>query len=259
MKIISWNVNGIRAAYKKGLFDFIKKEKPEIFCLQETKIDKKSLEKLDYLPEDYNYYFSHADKKGYSGVATFVSKKIDSKLKSNQFALGKKEFDSEGRYVVCEFKDFILYNIYFPSGSSGEIRQEFKFKFLKHLHSYFKKLALEKRKKVIICGDYNICHQEIDIHHPDKATKMEMSGFLPEERKWFSDFLNLGFKDSYREINGETKNNYTWWSYRAGARQKDLGWRLDYFLTGGSIKLSNAKIHKKTLGSDHCPISIEIT
>ena len=157
MKIISWNVNGIRAAYKKGLFDFIKKEKPEIFCLQETKIDKESLDKLDFLPKDYNYFFSHADKKGYSGVATFVSNKISSKHKSNSFGLGKKKFDSEGRYVISEFKDFTLYNIYFPSGSSGEIRQKFKFSFLDHLHAHIKELPPKKRKKIIICGDYNIC------------------------------------------------------------------------------------------------------
>ena len=258
MKIISWNVNGIRAAHKKGLFDFIQKEKPEIFCLQETKIDKETLEKLDFLPSNYDYYSSHAQKKGYSGVATFISKKINTNLKKNHFGLGNKDFDNEGRYLVSEFKDFTLYNIYFPSGSSGDIRQEFKFKFLKHLHAQIKKIPLTKRKNIIICGDYNICHTEIDIHHPDKATKLELSGFLPEERKWFSDLLELGFVDSYRQKNGDLEDKYTWWSYRAGARGKNLGWRLDYFLSGSDIKIKNAKIFSEVLGSDHCPVSIEI-
>lgn len=260
MKIISWNVNGIRAAEKKGLFDFIQKEKPDIFCLQETKIDAESLSKLDFLPKNYYAFFSHADKKGYSGVSTFVSEKIISQHKNNTFGLGENSFDSEGRYLISEFKDFILYNTYFPSGTTGEERQNFKYKFLDHFIEHTSKLPAAKKNKIVVCGDFNICHREIDIHHPEIATKNELSGFLPAEREWFSAFLESGFSDIYRVLNGDKKQSYTWWSYRAGSRGKNLGWRIDYFLVASKFanRIKKAKIFPEIHGSDHCPISIEL-
>lgn len=260
MKIISWNVNGIRAAEKKGLFNFIEKEKPDIFCLQETKIDASALEKLSFLPENYTAFFSHAQKKGYSGVSTFVSKDFLKQHMNNSFSLGENSFDSEGRYLVSEFKDFILYNTYFPSGTTGEVRQNFKYKFLDHFLEHTKSLTPAKRDKVIICGDFNICHQEIDIHHPETATRNQLSGFLPDERAWFTKFLESGFKDVYRDLNIDKKHCYTWWSYRAGSRGKNLGWRIDYFLVASKFaaRIKKAEIFPEIQGSDHCPIGIEI-
>ena len=261
MKIISWNVNGIRAAQKKGLFDFIAKEKPDIFCLQETKIDSEAISKLDFLPEDYTSFFSPAEKKGYSGVSTFISNKIINQHKNNVFGLGEKKFDSEGRYLISEFEDFTLYNTYFPSGTTGEERQKFKYKFLDHFIDHTNNLPNSKRNKIVVCGDFNICHQDIDIHHPETATKNELSGFLPDERAWFSKFLDSGFNDVFRDIHGNRKDCYTWWSYRAGSRGKNLGWRIDYFIVASKFadRIKKAKIYPEIEGSDHCPISIEIS
>ncbi len=260
MKIISWNVNGIRAAEKKGLFDFLAKQKPEILCLQETKIDSSLEDKLEFLPRGYTTFFSSAVKKGYSGVSTLILDKILSNLKTNSFALGEKQFDTEGRYLVSEFKDFILYNVYFPSGTTGDLRQKFKYQFLDHFLEHVKSLEDSKRKKLIVCGDFNICHREIDIHHPQTATKNQLSGFLPEERAWFSRFLDSGFNDVFRDLHREKKDCYTWWSYRAGSRGKNLGWRIDYFLVASKFadRIKSAKIFPDVAGSDHCPISIKI-
>ncbi len=164
----------------------------------------------------------------------------------------------EGRLVLLEFKNFFLYNMYFPSGTTGDIRQDIKYEFLETFLKHLKKTSKERRAKTIISGDVNICHREIDIHHPKVAEKRELSGFLKEERAYIDKYLKLGFKDSFRYINSDISGKYSWWSYRANSRAKNLGWRIDYFFTGEEItkKLKDAKIHSDILGSDHAPISI---
>lgn len=260
MKLISWNVNGLRAVQKKGFAEFVKKEKPDILCLQETKIGRESLDKVDTSLKGYFSHFSSAVKPGYSGVASYFKdgSKVDEKKIG--FGIKEKKFDDEGRFLISHHKDFVLYNIYFPSGTSGEIRQDFKYKFLNKLFKHIEKLPKATRDKLIICGDYNICHKEIDIHHPDKAEKLELSGFLPDERKWMDKFADAGFVDTFRHVNGEKKGIYSWWSYRAGARKKNLGWRIDYFFVADKLKkkIKDAKILTKVEGSDHCPIVLEL-
>lgn len=257
MKIVSWNINGIRAVIKKGFIEFINSEKPDVLCIQETKAHlfqiKDELMKIG----EYNFVISEAQKKGYSGTAIFYKKSIDSLVTKNE--IGIKEFDDEGRATILELKDYLIYNLYLPSGTTGDIRQDFKYDFLDLTIDYFKKLNKKSFKKLIVLGDFNICHQDIDIHHPDVATKKNMSGFQPKERKWFSDFLELGLTDSFRYLN-PTSKEFSWWSYRANARAKDLGWRIDYILLNNELcgKLKKAKILGKVTGSDHCPIKIEI-
>lgn len=260
MKLISWNVNGLRSVYNKGFLEFLKKEKPDLLCLQETKIGKDQISVTPETPLGYLPFFSGANKKGYSGVATYVKDSVTHREQNISFGLGKKEFDNEGRFVISDHKDFTLYNIYYPSGTSGEERQNFKYKFLDTLYDHLTSLPKAKLEKLIICGDYNICHKEIDIHHPDKAEKLELSGFLPDERLWMDKFADLGFTDSFRHINGEIKDKYSWWSYRAGSRGKNLGWRIDYFFVGSKLKkrIRDAKILDHVSGSDHCPVVVEI-
>lgn len=261
MKIISWNVNGIRAAYPKGLASLIAQAKPDIFCLQEIKAQTQDLSNDILNFGHYRSFFSSAIKKGYSGVANFCLDKNQSAVNSSQSKLGQTEFDNEGRFILTEHPQFDLYNIYFPSGTTGAERQDFKYKFLDFISEYFKSLPRTKFDRAILCGDINICHREIDIHHPREAEKKQYSGFLPDERKWFSSFLEMGFVDAFRQINGDLPNQYTWWSYRANSRAKNLGWRIDYFLISQKLKayLRNCQIHSEIKGSDHCPISIELS
>lgn len=260
MKLISWNVNGLRAVYKKGFLDFIEKEKPDILSIQETKIGKGQEEVTPDPPPGYTYFTSAANRKGYSGVATFIKEGIEHREKKVEYGIGKKIFDQEGRFLITDHGDFKLYNIYYPSGTSGDERQDYKYKFLDALYKHITDLPKAQQKKLIICGDYNICHKEIDIHHPDKATKLELSGFLPDERKWMDKFAEHGFIDTFREVNGDVKGKYSWWSYRAGARGKNLGWRIDYFFISSAMKKSirNAKILDHVEGSDHCPVLLEL-
>lgn len=257
MKIVSWNVNGIRAVIKKGFFDFIEKEKPDILCIQETKAHLSQIESELIKLGDYNYVLSEAEKKGYSGTAIFYNNSIKTLSAKNE--IGIKEFDNEGRASILELKDYIIYNIYFPSGTTGDSRQDFKYDFLDLTTDYFKDIEEKKFKKLILLGDFNICHQNIDIHHPEVARKKNMSGFQLKECEWFSDFLNLGFTDSFRYLNPSSKE-FSWWSYRANSRSKNLGWRIDYILLNKllSNRLKRAEILDSVTGSDHCPILIEI-
>ena len=260
MKLVSWNVNGLRSIQKKGFQDFIDSYKPDLLCLQETKIGINQLEGIPTDVEKYGSAFSGANKNGYSGVATYYSRKGTPDVKKNKHGIGEKIFDSEGRFVITEHDDFRLYNIYFPSGTSGEIRQDYKYKFLDRFLKHVKALPKKTRDKLIICGDFNICHREIDIHHPDKATKQELSGFLPDERSWMDRFVEAGFVDTFRHSNGDVKDRYSWWSYRAGARGKNLGWRIDYFFVSDALKnrIKKADILHDVTGSDHCPVTLEI-
>ncbi len=260
MKILCWNVNGFRSAYGKGLPELIARERPDVFCAQEIKADASVLEGNEFCLPDYQVFYSCATKKGYSGVATWVRK--DSGLKPQLVAtgIGDPRFDSEGRFVILKLGDILLYNIYFPSGTSGEERQGFKYEFLDDISAHFKSLSADDRKRCIICGDINICHREIDIHHPQEATKKMLTGFLPREREWVSSFLELGFIDAFRVLNGDLPKQYTWWSFRANSRAKNLGWRIDYFLVAKEMKnrIETAKICSEITGSDHCPIGLQV-
>lgn len=253
MRIISYNVNGIRAAIKKGFIDWLKTNPTDIICLQETKasegdVDVKQLEALGFC----HHWFS-AQKKGYSGVAIF------SKIKPDQVILGNghAESDGEGRVIQADFGDIRLINAYFPSGTSGEIRQAFKYVWLDALQTYLDKLK-QTHPKIILVGDYNIAHEEIDIHDP-KGNK-NSSGFLPEERTWMSNFLKSGWVDTFRMFHPEP-HRYSWWSQRfPSVRLNNKGWRIDYITVTEALKdqLVNADIYPEVKHSDHCPIFVEL-
>jgi exodeoxyribonuclease-3 len=253
MKIVSWNVNGIRACYKKGLIDFIETEEPDILCLQETKahIDQVEPEAQNL---GYEYFdWSSAIRKGYSGVATFSTQKP----KLVKKGWGQNEYDSEGRILWSEYPDFDLYNIYFPNGGSSEERHNFKQKFLSDLNQHLKS-ELNKKKNIVVLGDYNVAHREIDVYDPIKLSKI--SGFFPEERKWFSEFLDLGFIDTFRFLHPHDKDRYSWWSYKELARTSNRGWRIDCISVSKSLesKIKSADILDSVEGSDHCPVTLEL-
>lgn len=251
-RIISYNVNGIRAALKKDFIGWLNAAKPDILCIQETKanqdqIDPEVLESLDY----HHYWFS-AEKKGYSGTAIWTKEKP----KHVEYGCGIEKYDAEGRVLRADYDSYSVMSVYMPSGSSGDIRQEFKMQWLADFQAYIDELK-QSIPNLIICGDYNICHKPIDIHNPTKQNKT--SGFLPEEREWVSQFIESGFIDTFRVFNQEP-HNYSWWSYRAGARGKNLGWRIDYNMAAEPLRdrLTRAAILSEAVHSDHCPILLEI-
>lgn len=249
MKIISWNVNGIRAAIKKGFLDSMKRENADIICLQEIKAHP---EQVDKILSDYEHHvWNPAEKKGYSGTAIF------SKVKPISIKLGKELLgDSEGRVIVAEFERFFLVNVYTPNSQRGLLRLshrlEWDNKFLKMLKS------LENKKSIIFCGDLNVAHKEIDIARPKDNVKN--AGFTPEERNSFENYITHGFIDSFRYFHPDLKDQYSWWSQMHNARAKNIGWRIDYFCISNSLKnnLVSANILKDIKGSDHCPISINL-
>lgn len=253
MRIISYNVNGIRAAIKKGFFDWLKTNPADIICLQETKatqgdVDVKQLEALGF----YHHWFS-AQKKGYSGVAIF------SKIKPDRIVLGHGHAasDDEGRVIQLDFGDIRLINAYFPSGTSGDIRQDFKYSWLAEFQTYLNKLK-KKYPKIILVGDFNIAHNEIDIHDPRGNKKS--SGFLPEERDWMTGFLKSGWVDTFRECHPEP-HHYSWWSQRfPTVRLNNKGWRIDYIAITEALKkqLVDATIYPDVKHSDHCPVYVEL-
>lgn len=250
MKIISWNINGIRAVFKKGFFDWFKKENADIFCLQETKADVSQFPKELQNLQNYNLYTSSSlIKKGYSGVAVFTKEKP---LKVEQ-GIGKKEFDCEGRILKLEFKNFYLFNIYFPNGGSGNDRLKYKLNFYDYFVEYLKEI---KDKPIIICGDYNTAHCPIDLARP--KNNEDVSGFMPIERKKLDNLIDAGFVDTFRYFHKDEKYKYTWWDYKTKARQRNVGWRLDYFFVSKEIidKIDTAEILSEVVGSDHCPIMI---
>jgi len=252
VKIISWNVNGLRAVVKKGFFDFIKNEKPDIFCLQETKAHEDQLGFDIKNFDDYTSFFSSSYKRGYSGVATYT--KIKPLSISN--SIGEDDYDKEGRILITEFNNFSLLNIYFPNGQMGEERLNYKLHFYNHILEFLRKYSI-KQPNIVICGDVNTAHKEIDLFHPKENSKR--SGFLPIERSWIDKLLNLGFLDSFRKFNIKPFQ-YTWWDLKSHARSRNVGWRIDYFFVSKklSIHLKNASILSNIYGSDHCPINIEL-
>ena len=252
IKILSWNVNGIRAAHKKGILDWFKKVNPDMLCLQETKAHPDQL--VDELKNvnGYESYFSSAEKKGYSGVVTYSKVKP---LNSKQ-GIGIKKFDREGRFIITEFKEFILFNIYFPNGKASKERLQYKMDFYDAFLKHCKKL-LKQGKKIVVCGDVNTAHKEIDLARPKENS--QTSGFLPEEREWIGKFLTAGFIDTFRMFNSEPEN-YTWWDMITRARERNVGWRIDYFYASENLKrnIKSASILPEVMGSDHCPIELEL-
>lgn len=253
MKIISYNVNGIRSAINKDFLAWLQATDADIVCLQEIKATPDQITDIFLIEElGYKHYWYPAEKKGYSGTAIF------SKIEPLhvEYGCGIEEFDREGRTIRADFKDFSVISAYFPSGSSGEERQLFKYQFLDRFADYIENLKLDY-PKLIISGDFNICHQSIDIHNPKSNAKS--SGFLPEERAWMETFLKNGFVDTFRRHNSDP-HHYTWWSYRAGARNKNLGWRIDYHLVTATLidHIKRATILPEAKHSDHCPILLEL-
>ncbi len=252
MKIVTYNVNGLRSAINKNFYDWVKAVDCDVLCLQEVKATPEQIDHSIFESFGYNAYWHPAEKKGYSGVAIF------SKINpvNVQIGMDNEVYDREGRVIRIDFNDFSILNVYMPSGTSGEERQMFKYMWLDDFYDYISKLKVEY-PNLIICGDYNICHQPIDIHNP--KSNANSSGFLPEERAWISKFLDLGFIDSFRYFNQEP-HHYTWWSYRAGARSKNLGWRIDYQMITKELsdRLQRTIILSDAKHADHCPVLLEI-
>jgi len=253
MKIVTWNVNGIRAVQRKGLLDWLKDEEPDIFCVQETKAHPEQLDPELIKPNGYRTFWSSAVKKGYSGVAIFAKKEPIQVTEG----IGVPKFDAEGRTLISEFNDFILYNGYYPNGQHDLGRVPFKLEYSDTVLQHALKAHKIKKKPIILAGDFNTAHKPIDLARP-KANESN-TGFLPEERAWIDKLVSAGFVDIFREF--ETgPDHYTWWSYRAGARQKNIGWRIDYFFVTPDFKSQVKKIYHQpdVLGSDHCPIVMEL-
>ena len=252
MHLISWNVNGIRAIEKKGFLEWLNKESPDILCLQETKAHPDQLSEFLIKPQGYNTYWSSAERKGYSGVAIYTKKKPH----DIQEGLGVDELDKEGRLLMLDYGTFVLLNCYYPNGGRGNIRVPFK---MAYYEAFLKKINKLKKqgKKIVICGDVNTAHTEIDLARPKENAKN--TGFLPEERAWVSKFLDHGYIDTFRHFCKEP-GHYTWWDYKTKARERDVGWRIDYFFVSANLQnsLKTAFILKDVLGSDHCPIGIRM-
>lgn len=251
-RILSYNVNGIRSAIAKGLLNWLPDVNPDVVCIQETKAQPGQMHEAEFASLGYHCYAHSAEKKGYSGVAIFC-KQIPDRI---EYGVNNPKYDLEGRVIRADFGDLSVVNVYFPSGTTGELRQAVKMDFLTDFHAYLNELR-KVRKNLVISGDFNICRLWIDIHNP--AQQQNTSGFLPEEREWFARFVNDGYVDSFREFNQE-KHQYSWWSYRAGARQNNKGWRIDYHMVTAEIedKILDARILPDVVHSDHCPVLIDI-
>ncbi len=252
LKLLSWNVNGIRAVQKKGFWDWFENEKADIVCLQETKARPEQLDEKSLHPLKYHSVWSSAEKAGYSGVAVYFKKEPLDVIEG----LGKKEFDLEGRVIQLVYKDFVLINAYFPNSQREHTRLPYKLKFCDLILKRSQKW-IKEGKNVILCGDYNIAHTELDLKNP--KTNQSNAGFLPEERDWMTKFLKAGFKDIFRRYWPEP-DHYTWWSYRPGVRDRNIGWRLDYHCINSEfedrIKASEHQPHVR--GSDHCPVLLKL-
>ena len=251
-KVISYNVNGIRSAMSKGWLDWLQAVNPDIVCLQEIKANPEQLDLNLFNERGYKHFWFPAEKKGYSGTAILTKNEPD----HIEYGCGIKEYDFEGRVIRADYGDVSVMSVYMPSGTTGDIRQTFKYKWLDDFQNYIDELKV-KRPNLIIAGDYNICHKPIDIHNP--VSNANSSGFLPEERAWLEGFINSGFIDSFRHFNKEP-HNYTWWSFRAGSRDRNLGWRIDYQMVSNPLEnsLKRAILLPDAKHSDHCPVMIEV-
>jgi len=252
MRILSWNVNGIRAADKKGFYNWFKKDQPDILCLQEIKAMEEQFPPHLRNTPNYNVYVRSAERKGYSGVATYAKEKpIDVKT-----GFGIEKFDDEGRILITEYPGFVLFNIYFPNGKRDQERLDYKLDFYDTFLAYADNLKAEG-KNIVVCGDFNTAHKEIDLARPKENEKI--SGFLPIERAWIDTFIDHGYVDTFRYFNKEP-GQYSWWDMKTKARERNVGWRIDYFFVNKEFisKVKNAFIMKDVMGSDHCPVGIEI-
>lgn len=250
MKLVSWNVNGLRAVLKKGFQDFFKNIDADIFCVQETKMQEGQAE-MDFA-EGYHTYLNYAEKKGYSGTAVFTKKEPI----NVSYGIGIEEHDKEGRVITLEFEKFFLVNCYTPNSKRELERLDYRMTWEDAFREYL--LNLNKKKPVILCGDLNVAHKEIDLKNP--KTNRGNAGFTDEERQKMTELLDSGFTDSFRYLYPEKTDSYTWWSYFANSREKNIGWRIDYFIVSKSIKntIQEAYIYDTILGSDHCPVGIDV-
>ena len=253
MKIITYNVNGLRAALAKGFTDWLAAEQPDVLCLQETKAQPEQIPTLEFEALGYRSYFFSAKRKGYSGVAILTRLQPD----HVEYGMGIPVYDDEGRFIRADFGDLSIVSVYHPSGTMGDERQAFKMQWLADFQNYVEDLR-KTRPYLVLAGDYNICHEAIDIHDP--VRNATHSGFLPEEREWMSRFLAHGYTDSFRFMHPGLKDQYTWWSFRAGSRAKNLGWRIDYLMLTDNLTphLKDAFILPGVVHSDHCPSGIDI-
>lgn len=249
MKLISWNVNGLRACMKKGFEEYFKETDADIFCVQETKLQEGQ---IDFCPEGYECYWNYAERKGYSGTAVFTKKKPLEVV----YGIGIDEYDHEGRVITLEYEDFYFVTVYTPNSQSELARLSYRMQWEDAFRNYLKEL--DAHKPVILCGDLNVAHQEIDLKNP--KTNKKNAGFTQEERDKFTELLNAGFIDSFRYFYPDKAGAYSWWSYRFKAREKDAGWRIDYFVVSDRLKekMKDALIYKEVMGSDHCPVGLEI-
>ena len=249
MKLVSWNVNGLRAIMKKGFEEFFNYVDADIFCIQETKMQEGQ---IDYNPEGYYIYFNSAVKKGYSGTAVFT--KI--KPVNVTYGIDIEEHDQEGRVITLEFDEFYLVNCYTPNSQRELTRIDYRMIWEDDFRKYL--ISLDKKKPVILCGDLNVAHNEIDLKNP--KTNRNNAGFTDQERNKMTSLLDSGFIDTFRYLYPEKENSYTWWSYMFHAREKNAGWRIDYFITSKSLqsKIEDSKIHSEVMGSDHCPVELDL-
>ena len=253
LRLVSWNVNGIRAAIKKGFFDWLAADNPDVLCLQETKISAELLTPEMVEPQGYHTYWSHANKKGYSGTAIFTKERPLSVSEG----FGRPEWDGEGRTLVAEYSNFILYNIYFPNGGRGDDRLQYKLGFYDAFLEH-SELLRKKGKPVLCCGDYNTAHHPIDLARPKENEKI--SGFMPIERAWLDKYTEAGYTDTFRHFYPEKTEAYSWWNMRTFARERNVGWRIDYFFINNEFNhlLGGAGIEPDVMGSDHCPVTLTL-
>ena len=253
MKLVSWNVNGLRAVINKGFEEFFKETDADIFCIQETKMQEDQIDdKIREIFKGYNTYWNSAEKKGYSGTA-IITKNIPLNIK---FGIGIEEHDKEGRVITLEFDKFYMVNCYTPNSKRELERLDYRMVWEDAFRNYL--IELNKKKPVIVCGDLNVAHKEIDLKNP--KTNRKNAGFTDEEREKMTELLNAGFTDTFRYLYPDKTDTYTWWSYMFKAREKNAGWRIDYFIVSNSIKdkIKESYIYSEVMGSDHCPVGLDI-
>ncbi len=249
MKLISWNVNGLRACMNKGFLEYFNSKNADFFCIQETKLQP---DQIDFNPEGYHVFWNSAEKKGYSGTAVFAKRAP----LSAAFGIGVEEHDREGRVITLEFEDFYLVTVYTPNSQRELLRLDYRMTWEEAFADYLK--ALDANKPVVVCGDLNVAHREIDIKNP--KTNVNNAGFTPQEREKMTSLLSRGFVDTFRHLHPDARDRYSWWSYMMKARDRNIGWRIDYFLVSERIArlVAAADIEDQVMGSDHCPVLLEL-